>query len=89
MKIVAVTRYFENIPQSDFILIDMDKCTTPEEIIFRDEILNFKGEHIESPSSETLDILTGHNMDSYTKLNIGMGVHKINGTIQYGPTVII
>ena len=95
MKIVVIRRYFENVPESDSVIFNLDLCTTPDEIKFRDEIDHAISNNIEdiyNPSEETMDILVGKDSNSYRKLNFlnGMESQDVdNSTIQYGPTVFI
>lgn len=87
MRVIAITRNFTHSCHTDFLLMDLNKCETNEELIFMNEVLQ-NVDYIDNPSSEILDILTGDNEESYLKLSI-IGVTKINGTIQYGPIVNI
>jgi len=58
-----------NNGDKDSLVMDLDLCSTPEELEFREEIENYIGsEYIEEASSITKDILIGANLDSYTKL---------------------
>lgn len=95
MNIVVLTRYFESVPESDVIIADLDLCSTPEELVFKSEIencLSNRNEYLENPSNETLDILSGRNSMSFSKINFSSGPNwnkptPVNGTICYGPIV--
>lgn len=90
MKIVVVGRYFSSVPETDTLVLDLDLCSTPEELKFREEIEKCEDEYLEDASQETLDIMCGVNHDSFTKLNFLKGSKpvSVNGTISYGPTVV-
>jgi hypothetical protein len=93
MKIVVLGRRiicFSSVPETDTIVVDLDLCSTPEELKFREEIENCNDEYLEDASQETLDILSGENSDSFMKLNFlkGFTPVSVNGTISYGPIVI-
>lgn len=97
MKIVVLTRLFESVPESDTLVVDLDLCSSNEELSFRKEIedcLSNREEFLEKPSKSTLDIVCGVNSISYRKLNF-LGGDKwyksipVNGTICYGPTICI
>jgi hypothetical protein len=90
MKIVVVGRYFSSVPETDALVLDLDLCSTPEELKFREEIEKCEDEYLEDASQETLDIMRGVNYDSFMKLNFLKGSKpvSVNGTISYGPTVV-
>lgn len=101
MKIVLITRYFKSVPESDTVIMDIDRCTTREELIFRNEIekcISENKDSISNPTEETLNIIVGENTNSFRKLNFlnNMEPYSINNngsnsnnTIQYGPTIYI
>ena len=97
MKIVIVGRHFEDAGRSDSIIVDLDLCTTPDELIFRDEIekslLNMRSNvwyyNLYDATKESKDIITGSNSTSFRKLNFVTGETEVSGTIQYGPVIFI
>ncbi len=101
MKLIVITRYYDSEPSSDALIFDLDKCSTKEELIFREEIESFEmmtddgfERRMTKPSEITKRILDGSGSyeESYLKLNICINhvVVKLGkGTIQYGPTVFM
>lgn len=96
MRIVVVNRHFETSCHTDSLIIDLDLCSTPEEMIFKSEVEKgiLSDMTVSHPSEESIQILTGGNFKSYSKLNFASRKEtnsadyrvKVHGTIEYGPT---
>jgi len=91
MKIVIVGRHFEDAGRSDSIIVDLDLCTTPDELekSLLNMISNVWYYNLYDATKESKDIITGSNSTSFRKLNFVTGETEVSGTIQYGPVIFI